>query len=575
MKHPGALILPFSIFHSPFSILPRRAIAAVASGILLRLAYPPFSNADLAFFAIVPLLLALRSCEPRRGFGLGFAFGLAFRLLSLSWLVALKDNGGPLPLVAFGLLALSAYTALFNGAFGWMVSSLWAFTRRDGLPCPALFRAGAWLAEPLLWAGGEYLVGNLLSGFPWNPLAATQTANLALLSAVSIGGAALLSALILAMNSGIASLLARIWTDTIRPRFGGPSPQRSRLPRTIPLGFALILLIAFWWRGIDRVRALDAASLSATSKWRIVAVHPDAACIFERDDAAVAAANDTLLSYTELASATGPDLVVWPETSLPGFIPFDRDAAKLVREACSASDAPLLAGGVEYKPRFKGDRDGLIFNSALLFRNRPFTVESYRKRHLVPFGEFIPMESKIPALKRLAPTGFSCEPGLEVGLFGIANKSAPTNVVTALFSPMICFEDVFPYLSRAAALSGAAALVSIVNDSWFDGTSEPEQHLAHAVLRAVETGLPIVRAANRGVSAFILPSGRVLRRIGDGSGGGSPGFITADLGIDPCPRHTPYVRFGDRFFAQPCAGLFVGFLVVLSIRRRRRPHSAH
>lgn len=553
-------------------------IAAAASAALLRLALPPVSSADVAFFALVPLMLALRSAPaPRDGFRLGVAFGLLFRLMSLSWLLALRHNGGPFPLVLFGWIALSAYTALFNGAWGWLVAKLWRLSRREGMPSPLLFQAAAWLSEALLWAGSEHLVGTLLTGFPWNPLAATQAANPPLLSAAAIGGATMLSAIIAAVNSGVASLLARIWRDAIAPRFAKgdgaapqPAPRRSsRVPRTLPLFAALAVVVATWWHGIDRARRIERQNLSAP-RFRIAVVHPDAPCIFERDDDSVTAANEALLSFTELASSTGPDLVVWPETSLPGYIPYDRDAAELVREACAASGAPLVAGGVEYRPRFKGDKDGLIFNSAFLFRSAASIEAAYRKRHLVPCGEYIPLESKFPALKRFAPTGFSCEEGLGPETFAIENKSAATNVVKAAFAPLICFEDVFPYLARESAEAGAAAIISIANDAWFDGTSEPEQHLSQAILRAVETGLPVIRATNRGVSAFILPNGRVLRRLGDGTGSGSPGFVTAEIGIVPNPEATPYAKYGDRIFATPCAGYFAGLLVAaLALGRRR------
>lgn len=546
-------------------------MAAIASAVLLRLAFPPFGNADAAFFALAPLLIALRAATPRAGFRLGMIFGIVFRISSLSWLCALKDNGGPLALVILGYSALSVYTALYGGLFGWLSARLWGYSRRDGLPYPAAFRAAAWLSEPILWAGCEYLVGSLLSGFPWNPVAASQTSNLPLLSLVSIGGAQLLSALVVAVNSGIASVVARIWTDTILPRFSTSiAPRRhSRLPRTIPLAFALMLLVAAWWHGIGRVRALERSS-AAAPQWRIALVHPDAPCIFERDDAAVAESNEALLSLTSLASATSPDLVVWPETSLPGVVPYDRDAANLIREACLSSGAPLLAGGVEYLPRFKGDPDGLLFNSAFLFDEAPSIMARYRKRHLVPFGEFIPLESKIPLLKRLAPTGFSCEPGMEIAIFKVDGRMSSTNGHSMAAAPLICFEDVFPQLSRDCARSGAELLVSIANDAWFDGTSEPEQHLRQAILRAAETGLPMIRSTNRGVTAFILPSGKVIRRIGSGNGSGTPGFCTAEIGIRLNPENTPYVRHGDTFFAQPAAGLAVALSLFVALRRRRR-----
>lgn len=542
--------------------------AAAASGVLLRFAFPPFSNGDIAFFALIPLLLALRASTPRAGFRLGLIFGLVFRISSQWWIAVLKDNGGPLPLVVLGIIALSTWIALFSGIFGWLSSSLWSLSRRADLPLPGLFQSWAWLSEALLWAGCDYLAGTVLSGFPWNPLAATQSRNLALLSLLSIGGAPLLSALIVAVNSGLASLFYRIWSDAILPRFpqlasSSVTRRPSRIPRSLPLGFALSLLVAVWWHGIDRVRAFE-RSFRNLPRFRVALIHPESPCIFERDDDAVRLSNETLLSLTALASSTSPDLVVWPETSLPGYMPYDPDATRIVREACATSAAPLAAGAVEYLPTFPGDIDGLIFNSAFLFKNASI-VCTYRKRHLVPFGEFIPLETKIPALKRLAPAGFSCEPGRDIALFDIANQSSSSNNATAKIAPLICFEDVFPQLARESATSGASALLSLANDAWFGGTCEPEQHLRHAIMRAVETGLPVIRATNQGVTAIILPNGRIQQRLDPGE----PGFLTADVPIAPNPPMSFFTRHGDSCFALPCAGYVFGLAFASLLNRHR------
>ena len=558
--------------------------AALLSSLLLWLAFPPAGSADAAFFALVPLLVVLRVAgSPRRGFALGYAFGLAFRLGNLSWLLALRNNGGPVALVVLGLAALSAYAALYTGLFGLAVASLWKFARKDDIPAPWLFRAGAWICEPLLWVGAEHLVGSVLSGFPWNPLAATQYKNLALLSCLSLFGTATLSALLVAVNAGIASLALRIWDDALAPRFaafaGGGQPdaaqRRSKVPRSLPLFLALLAVIAVWWNGMTKVRKADIAA-AAAPKFRISVVHPDLPSIFERAGMTVEAACETLLSYAELAGSTGPDLTVWPETSLPGYIPYDKDAARLIQDACVRTGAPLVAGGVEYVPRPGGGEDDcLIFNSAFQFVEGPAIAGRYRKRHLVPFGEFIPFESKIPALKRLAPTGFSCEAGTESVLFEIQGRASASNGVRIVGAPLICFEDVFPYLARDAALAGADVLVSLANDSWFDGSAESEQHLAQSVMRAVETGLPVIRSTNRGVSAFILPNGRILRRLGNGRGSGTPGFIVDDFGIPPRrgKADTFYVRHGDGLVGTPCSGLLLGIALAVWIVRRAKKRS--
>lgn len=545
------------------------SLAAIASALLLSTAYPPINSGMTAFFALVPLLVVLRHANPGRGFFLGWLFGFAFRLVNLSWLLSLKNNGAPFLLVLLGLLALAAYTALYTGLFGYVASSFWYIAQKKEIPKPLLFRTGAFVAEPLLWVGAEYLVGCVLTGFPWNPLAATQVNNLALLSSVSLFGAATLSAIILLTNSSLTSLAIRIWYDLFAPRFyqtEEPRQKPSKAPRTIPLTIAVILIIITCWHGIDSVRHFDKEAKEG-QKIKIALIHPDIPCIFEQNGTGTEDINEALLNLTKIAAMASPDMTIWPETILPGFIPYDRDAANLITQALAETKTPLIAGGVEYI-RNEAQNDGILYNSAFYFIPGPTISNVYRKCHLVPFGEYIPLESKFPFLKRLAPQGFSLEAGKEQTIFTI---NAQTNNFKLKAAPLICFEDVFPYQAREAAQNGANALISLANDSWFDKTCESEQHLAQAVLRAAETQLPVFRSTNRGVSALILPNGRVIQRLGNGNGSGTPGFLIAESAINPSPKTTLYTRYGDSLFSIPAAGLLAGAAIAIAtIRRLKR-----
>lgn len=544
-------------------------MATLVAAILLSLAYPPTNQHDIAFFALVPLLIVLRLSSPRRAFFLGWIFGFLFRILNLSWLSALSHNGGPLPLVFLALFGLSAYCALFTGLFAFTTATTHSFFQK--FSPPRLLLAILPLFEALFWVGSEYLVSTFLSGFPWNPLAASQIQNLPLLSCTSLFGAYALSAIILAVNSGIAALLLRLYYAYAAPRFL-LSQKSSSLSQyfsqpSASLFVALILLTISWWKGIDSVKRIDfASSLPSAPHLQIALIHPNAACIFERYDEEVLAANNTLSNLTEFAAATKPDLIVWPETSLPGYFPYDASAAELVAAATQSANAPLIAGCVEYEQQKSAPP--LIYNSAVLFFPGPFFKQVYRKQHLVPFGEFIPLESKIPALKKLAPTGFSCEPGSDIKLFPISssNTNAPKSI--AQLAPLICFEDVFPYLSRRAALKGASILTMLINDAWFSGSAEPEQHLAQAILRATETQLPVIRATNQGISSFILPNGRIIRQFG-GKNSPDPGFISSYIPFSPTPTQTFYTRHGDSFFAIPCATLLLGTLFASALFHAR------
>ena len=554
--------------------------AAILSGLLLAFAFPPLAQADIVFFALVPLILILRASEPKRGFRLAFFSGLAFWLIDLFWLWRLKDNSGPLPLVIFGHVALAAVCALFTGLFGYAAATLWsAAKKRNSALLNGLL---ALLAEPLLWIGAEYIRSTILSGFPWNPLAASQYRNPAMLHAAAWAGSGLVSGLIVAINAGIASFAYRIWRDVFRLRFsrgtgnGERGTGRRFQIRSAELTIALIAVCLCWMQGISAIRD-DVRASRTQPKLRAALVHPDIPCIFEKDDDSVREANEALLRYTSFAAGATPSLCLWPETSLPGYYPYDKDAFNLIISATEAlNDAPLLVGTVELRYGEPANPDGTlpydIYNSAYLFGKgiRAF----YRKQHLVPFGEFIPLESKIPFLKKLAPAGFSCTPGDGPRVFKI--DPVATNAASA--GVLICFEDVFPYLARRAVNAGADLLITLANDAWFDGSCESEQHLAQAVLRCAENHRPMLRCTNRGVSAFIDRNGRVIRRIGSGRGSGEPGFAVHELPVPTDAPRTPYARYGDWLLSIPSAAFLA--IVVLShasivlTQRRRGSRSA-
>ena len=541
--------------------------AAILSGLLLALAFPPLAQADTVFFALVPLLLAIRASEPKRAFRLAFFSGLAFWLIDLFWLWRLKDNGGPLPLVAIGHVALAAYCALYTGLFGYASATLWsaAAKRRS----PILNGLLALLAEPLLWIGAEYLRGTILSGFPWNPLAASQYRNPAFLHATSWSGSGLVSGLIVAVNAGIASFAFRLWRDVFRRSFCKGTGNRRFTIRSAELTIALLAVCLCWMQGIAAIRE-DARASRTQPRLRAALVHPDIPCIFEKDDDSVREANEALLRYTSFAAGAAPTICLWPETSLPGYIPYDKDAANLVTAAVkSLGGSPLLAGGVELRygdsEEPEGERSYDIYNSAFLFG--PGGIRAiYRKQHLVPFGEFIPLETTIPALKKLAPTGFSCTAGEGPCVFPLA----PVTPDAPRAGALICFEDVFPYLARRAVNAGADLLVTLANDAWFDGSCESEQHLAQAVLRCTENHRPMLRSTNRGVSAFIDQNGCVVRRIGSGRGSGEPGFAVHELAVATGAPRTPYARYGDWLLAIPAAAFLVAVAFGSRLTRRTR-----
>lgn len=541
---------------------------ACLSGILLAISFPPFNQADAVWFALIPALLLFRNQTPKKAFGLGFVFGYIFWFSDLFWLIQLKNNEGPVILVLLGIFALAGWCALFFALFARSVSWIWSQNKFTSSPWLRLILAV--VAEPLLWVGAEYIRGTLFTGFAWNPLAASQYRNGALLHCISWFGAGTLSFLIVAVNAGIASMFTRIWQDVFQKnRFGGTAgtPAMRRFPiRTAELMVALTAVVACWMTGISAVRGPQPVGESI----RVGLMHPDIPCVFETDADTYTNAYARLVDYSDMSQALRTDLNIWPETALPGYIPYDMEAYLLTSNAVSLASAPLLSGGVEYAGRDKNNED-IIYNSAFVFGMGGVIEAVYRKRHLVPCGEYIPGYKMFPFLKQFAPTGYTCEAGkssrpISVRLF----PDATGFVKNVRIGMLICFEDVFPYLSRETTALGANILVCAANDAWFDGSHEAEQHLAQAVLRCVENHRPMARSTNRGVTCLISSSGRIQHRIGEGNGGGTPGFFVSDVKLETSDTLTLYTRYGDWTLNIPACAILVVAVVISFVKRNFR-----
>lgn len=532
-----------------------RLAAALGSGAMLWTAFPPLDRSDSAWFALVPLILLARHTRPRAAFGWAWLAGMAFWLPSLSWLWQLIGNGGPWPLVVLGHGALAAYCALYFGLYGLAAAALWQAVARKTWRGWRLLAVVA--AEPILWAGSEHLRGVLLTGFPWNALAVSQAGNAALIQPAAWGGVALVSALLFGVGAGVASLMERVTLPLFDKRGSHPRFDPWRSAEGI---LPLLILAGCWLWGVERVRTQVRAQ-GAQDEWRVVLVQPDTPCIFEITDAMVLEQRRVLLDLTTYASAACPDLVIWPETAVQGVMPWHSEVMALASNGAHAGGAPLLTGTIEVEEVSRGGgRPPAVrsYNAAWLFDTNGLSTGSYRKQHLVPFGEFMPGDRWLPVLERLSPVGFSCSAGRESTILRVGRRGGGTTGMLA-FSPLICFEDVFAGLSRRAVRRGARLLVNITNDSWFDGSSESEQHLRQSVFRTVENGVPMVRAANTGVTCLIEASGRVMR-FTPGPGGPATGFMPACVRVSPATTaHTLYNRWGDWIFGIPAAMLTLGF----------------
>ena len=454
-------------------------------GFLLWASFPPMAEKTDCVFALAPLIWFARNRDSKANFCLWFLNGFVFWFATLSWMPAIVKNGGPWPLVVLGWGALAAYCALYFGAFGWLSSKVWAWVKDEGTAWrkpprfPYARRLFAiFVAEPLLWCGLELLRSRFLGGFSWNHLG-LPLVNANLGSPAALGGVYLVSAVVILVNGTIAGIAERIMKRTTR---------WASLETLIP--FLLI------W-GLYALEGSAARRMETFNKedCTVALVQRNFPCVFKP-----AEREDPIAVYSNLlanVAYTRPDLVVLAESALSEFGAADSPRAvafaRWVSKLTGARE--VIAGGGRFA-------DGKEYNSAVLFSNLGVQSEClgdapvtqiYDKVHLVPFGEFIPGDKWITALQKLAPVG-SCTPG-ELKLLGD-------------YGVAICYEDTDSAQMRALLHKGARALVFITNDSWFSDSIEAEQHSWQAVARAVETGLPVIRVGNSGVTGTIDPHGR-------------------------------------------------------------------
>ncbi len=544
-----------------------RTFAVLLSSFLLACAFPlppvltSMEGASAAWLGLIPLILVSRLTRPKLAFWWGWVCGFLFWLVSAAWVLELRNSWGCLPVVILAWVALAAYCALYMGVFAYLLASVWPL-RSEGNESArsigSLRRVALVLLTPVIWVGCEYLRAVLFTGFPWNALGVSQYRNIAIIQTSGWGGVYAVSGLIVLLNAAIAMTVLRIAVE-LRCR------ERRRRRVHFELMIGLIAVAMSWSWGVRTVRRSDRIS-AEDAHIRVTAIQPQTRQIQKWSEAHCASIYRVLQEQTELAVMGRPDLVIWPETAIPDLL----RTAPTVQEMVSALVMPgtmLLVGAMDFE---QSDMDTVYYNASFLVDADEGIVGSYRKRHLVPFGEYIPFENQIGLIKRLAPLGFSCMPGGKSGLMELPVGSGSPNQ-TALFGVLICFEDVFPYLARRDVKTGARFLVNQTNDAWFEDSAASRQHMANAVFRAVENRVPLVRCANTGVTCYVDSFGRIMEMLeGDEGCTNLRGFSVSEMRLAAAGMPmTPYTRFGDWLFARPCAMITLVLLMMAWLKSSR------
>ncbi len=497
--------------------------AAVLSGLLLAAAFPKWDQNYLLAVALVPLFWALRGQSRKAAFWLGLVSGLAFYCGLLYWIVYVTYIFGrlPLPLCLGVLLLLAGYLCLYR-AF-WALAVNWGEARGFSV---------LWWA-PVVWVALEYGQTYIISGFPWELLGTGLYRFPVLLQAADLSGVYGLSFLLVLLNAGIFLLLY--------PPRGRENRRFNHLP-------VLLLILAAWvGYGYYRLGALD--KLTAVSpRIKVAVVQGD---IKQGEKWKKEMVQKTVDRYGELtAEVKGSNLIIWPETAAPFFFLRTPDLTARVQDIVRASGGYLLFGAPEYE--LTPQRE-VYYNRAYLLSPEGKVAGYYDKAHLVPFGEYVPLRRLLFFVGKMVPM---------VGDFAEGKVGGVVSLPQGEVGPLICFESIFPDLSRAQVQNGARLLVNMTNDAWYGTTSAPYQSLAMAALRAVETHVCMARAANTGISAFIGPDGRILWQ----SGLFVPAAHAQDLPW--LPGGSPYTHYGD-ILAWGCV-IITGLAVILARRRRNR-----
>lgn len=480
------------------------AICAL-SGISLALSFPPLSLWLLAWIAFVPfircVLLSKESLSFKETGYLGFSFGFFHALASLYWIdIVLEKYGGlPLWMSIPVLVLLCGYIALYSVlfSFGIRLFQEWRF-----IP--------SWLFIPSLWVILEWLRGKLLTGFPWNLLAYSQTELRWLRQIADIAGAYGVSWIVILANV----LIVRI-TEAKQDRAGW--------------GVLLLILGISLWYGNSVLSSPDLCNDKPELRMAVVQGNIDQAQKWDETFR-----NRTIEIYATLSSEAVQsdreiDLIVWPESAMPFFYGYVPDLTARVDDIIDGLGIPLLFGTVGL--RGIGQEAGVL-NKAYLVEPGGVIAGDYAKEHLVPFGEYVPLQPVLFFIHKLVPTAGDFVPGKSPGVIPFKGES---------IGMLICYEVIFPEIVRNRILKGASFIVNISNDAWFGRSSAPYQHLESARWRAIETRRPMVRATNTGISAFINPFGDVVSSLGLFQAG----FLTGT--IKPCSTISFYVRYGDLF----------------------------
>jgi len=476
---------------------------SVISGVLLTLCFPAISLWPLCFVALVPLFVAMLRLKPSRSqsFKSVYLCGIVFYATLMWWIVKLLPSAGAtLPwIMTPAVLILAFYLAVYPALFFLLVAAV------------SRFRFVAFLAvAPAAWVLADMACSSGELAFPWGTLGYALSESPSLIQSASWFGLHGLTLLVVLVNVLVSGALVLKNTRT----------------RLLCFAAALVVIGGMWGQG--RV-AIDGVDRLPEPTVRTAIVQPNVDLMVKWKPEFKDSTLSLIERLTHEAAATGAELIIFPETSAPVYIDgriqtFKRSLIAMAQDL----GVSIYIGCLDH--RYDGSNAELnIYNSSALF-TPDGSLEKYDKRHLLPFGEQLPLSWKYRWLRKINFGQSNFYPG---------PPKPPLKTPGISFTSLICFESVFAYLCREGVESGSQLLVNITNDGWFGDTPGPFQHAQMSILRAVEFRRYLVRSANTGVSMLVDPAGRVIASIGLNR----PGMLVGE--VTPLDGRTFYSKHGD------------------------------
>ncbi len=520
-------------------------LLAIFSGLLLALAFPKTNFAGFAWVAPAVLMFAAHGKSGADAFRAGYVGGLSFWLVSLHWLLLIPYAWHGIPfLPALGWFALAAYVALFTGVWTWLVSGF-------KLQVSSWAARGAWtLAAAAAWVALEMLRARLLGGFPWSFVGVSQYQLMPLIQIASVTGVYGISFLVVWFSLALFCAAKMILQN--------PTKRHVWQAEII---LPLVVVIFCFTGGMFQLNR----RAPADKVLRVAMVQPSIPQTVIWDAEESEKSFQKFLAANDAALTNEIDLVIWPESAVPVM---NAENCRAISAFALKHRAWIILNGEDVTVTATEKK---FFNAAFLVNPQGELTATYHKQKLVIFGEYVPLARWLPFLKWFTPIEGGWTPGEKPATFEVEFLTPPrlkNNSIEKLAgtatgapakaAPLICFEDTFATVARAAAQDDIDFLVNLTNDGWFGNSSEQWQHMANSVFRCVENGLPLLRCANNGVTCVIDAHGRVGKIFRDGSNSEyGAGILQTEIPLlASAEKSAPtfYNRHGD-WFGWGCVGI--------------------